>query len=40
MARAKLTALPAERAQRSGKSVLLSDGDGLYLRKQTRDGAS
>lgn len=40
MARAKLTALAVERAQKSGKSVLLSDGDGLYLRKQTRDGAS
>lgn len=40
MARAKLTALAVERAQRSGKAVLLSDGDGLYLRKQTRDGAS
>jgi hypothetical protein len=40
MARAKLTALAVERAQKSGRSVLLSDGDGLYLRKQTRDGAS
>ncbi len=40
MARAKLTALSVERAHRSGESVLLSDGDGLYLRKQTRDGAS
>jgi integrase len=40
MARTKLTALAVERAQKSGKSVLLSDGDGLYLRKQTRDGAS
>jgi len=40
MARAKLTALAVERAQRSGETVLLSDGDGLYLRKQTRDGAS
>jgi len=36
----KLTALAVERAQKSGKSMLLSDGDGLYLRKQTRDGAS
>ncbi|MGH8134246.1 MAG: integrase family protein [Steroidobacteraceae bacterium] len=35
-----LTALAVERAHRSGKRVLLSDGDGLYLRKQTRDGAS
>lgn len=40
MARAKLTALAVERAHRSGKPLLLSDGDGLYLRKQTRDGAS
>lgn len=39
-ARTKLTALAVERAHRSGKAVLLSDGDGLYLRKQTRDGAS
>jgi integrase len=40
MARAKLTALSVERAHRSGEPLLLSDGDGLYLRKQTRDGAS
>jgi hypothetical protein len=40
MARAKLTALSVERAHRSGEPVFLSDGDGLYLRKQTRDGAS
>jgi integrase len=40
MARAKLTALAVERAHRCGEPVLLSDGDGLYLRKQTRDGAS
>ncbi|MGH8251011.1 MAG: tyrosine-type recombinase/integrase [Steroidobacteraceae bacterium] len=40
MGRAKLTALAVEQAHRSGKPVLLSDGDGLYLRKQTRDGAS
>lgn len=39
-ARTRLTALAVERAHRSGKPVLLSDGDGLYLRKQTRDGAS
>lgn len=38
--RTRLTALAVERAHRSGKAVLLSDGDGLYLRKQTRDGAS
>jgi len=40
MARAKLTALAIERAHRAGRPVLLSDGGGLYLRKQTRDGAS
>jgi integrase len=40
MARTKLTALAVERAHRSGETVLLSDGGGLYLRKQTRDGAS
>jgi len=40
MERAKLTALAVERAHRSGERMLLSDGDGLYLRKQTRDGAS
>ncbi len=40
MARAKLTALSVERAHRSGEPVLLSDGDGLYLRKQNRDGAA
>jgi hypothetical protein len=39
MGRATLTALAVERAHRSGEPVLLSDGDGLYLRKQTRDGA-
>ena len=36
MARAKLTALAVERAHRSGEPLLLSDGDGLYLRKQAR----
>ena len=36
----KLTALAVERAHHLGARVLLSDGDGLYLRKQTRDGAS
>jgi Arm DNA-binding domain len=36
----KLTALAVEQAHHSGARVLLSDGDGLYLRKQTRDGAS
>jgi len=40
MAHAKLTALEVERAHRSGKRLLLGDGDGLYLRKQASDGAS
>ena len=40
MERAKLTTLAVDRAHRSRKPMLLSDGDGLYLRKQTRDGAS
>jgi integrase len=40
MARARLTALAVERAHRSGEPLLLSDGEGLYLRKQTREGAS
>jgi hypothetical protein len=40
MPRTKLTGLAVERAHRSGERMLLSDGDGLYLRKQTRDGAS
>ena len=40
MEHAKLTALEVERAHRSGERLLLGDGDGLYLRKQTRDGAS
>ena len=40
MERAKLPTLAVDRAQRSGKPMRLSDGDELYLRKQTRDGAS
>ncbi len=40
MEHAKLTALEVERAHRSGKRLLLGDGDGLYLRKQTSDNAS
>jgi integrase len=40
MGRARLTALAVERAHREAVPVLLSDGDGLYLRKQTGDGAS
>lgn len=40
MERAKLTRLAVERAHRSGERMLLSDGDGLDLRKQTRHGTS
>ena len=41
MASGKLTSLSVERAHRFGGAVLLlSDGDGLYFRKQTRDGAA
>ncbi|HEY2591963.1 MAG TPA: integrase arm-type DNA-binding domain-containing protein [Steroidobacteraceae bacterium] len=40
MGRAILTALAVERAHRSRERLLLSDGDGLYLRKQTPGGAS
>jgi integrase len=36
----KLTALAVDRAHRSGKPLMLSDGGGLYLRKQTKGGAS
>ena len=36
----KLNSWSVERAHHSGARVLLGDGDGLYLRKQTRDGAS
>jgi hypothetical protein len=32
--------ISVERAHRSGKPILLSDGDGLSLRKQTGNGAS
>jgi len=39
MDHAKLTALAVDRAHRSGKRLLLGDGDGLYLRKQTSDSA-
>ena len=35
----KLNSWSVERAHHSGARVLLGDGDGLYLRKQTRDGA-
>jgi integrase len=40
MATGKLTAFSVEHAHRQGQPVLLSDGDGLYFRKQTRDGAA
>ncbi len=40
MARAKLSAYNVERAHRSGEPLHPSDGDGLYLRKQTRELAA
>jgi len=40
MASGKLNSLSVERAHRFGGKVLLSDGDGLYFRKQTREGAA
>jgi len=40
MEHVKLTALEVERAYRSGKRLLLGDGDGLYLRMQTGNNAS
>jgi integrase len=40
MATNRLTALRVERAHRKGKPIVLGDGDGLYLRKQTSDGAT
>jgi len=40
MVTGKLTALTVERAHREGRPVQLNDGDGLYFRKQTRDGAA
>ncbi|HEY4339118.1 MAG TPA: Arm DNA-binding domain-containing protein [Steroidobacteraceae bacterium] len=36
----ELNSLTVERAHRQGVRVLLGDGDGLYLRKLTRDVAS
>jgi integrase len=36
----KLTALAVERAQGKGEPVVLSDGGGLYFRKQTSEGAA
>jgi integrase len=40
MASQKLTALQVERAHHKRQPVLLSDGGGLYFRKQTTDGAA
>src|SRR5689334_2888055 len=40
MAGNKLTALRVDRAHRNGDPVLLSDGGGLYFRKQTTEGAA
>lgn len=40
MASGKLNSLSIERAHRFGAPVLFSDGDGLYFRKQTREGAA
>lgn len=40
MSQGKLTALAVDRAHRSGKAMMLSDGDGLYLRKQTSGRAA
>ncbi len=36
----KLNSLSIERAHRFGGKLLLGDGDGLYFRKQTHEGAS
>lgn len=40
MARGKLTALQVKRAHDKGEAVLLADGAGLYLRKQTSAGTT
>lgn len=40
MARDKLTALQVKRAHDKGEAVLLADGAGLYLRKQTSAGTT
>jgi len=40
MAGNKLTALRVDRSHRNGDPVLLSDGGGLYFRKQTTEGAA
>jgi integrase len=40
MTSGKLNSLSVERAHRFGGPVLLSDGDGLYFRKQTPEGAA
>jgi hypothetical protein len=40
MARDRLTALQVKRAHDKGEAVLLADGAGLYLRKQTSAGTT
>ena len=39
MSLGKLTALAVDRAHRSGKELMLSDGGGLYLRQRDTGGA-
>jgi integrase len=40
MASGKLTALAVERAHGKKEPILLADGDGLYFRKQTKEGSA
>jgi hypothetical protein len=40
MARDRLTALQVKRAHEKGEPVLLPDGAGLYLRKQSASGTA
>jgi hypothetical protein len=40
MGRDKLTALQVKRAHDKGDPVLIADGAGLYLRKQTSAGTT
>ena len=40
MASEKLTALRVDRAHKKGRPILLPDGNGLYFRKQTTEGAA
>jgi integrase len=40
LAKPKLTALQVERAHQKRKPALFGDGEGLYFRKQTEDGAA